>query len=437
MPDDRRDGIYLLLLGIIIFLTLGFALSRSAAAPMLDFRALYYPSRCLLHHCDPYSESQVRSLYLREGTYGSIDTERDRQMVSRLVYLPPTLSFTVFFALFPWQIAQILWSIFTASSLVLAAFLIWSCGADHKPLAAGCLLGFLLANCELFLMQGMCAGIAISLCAISVWCFFRNRFVNAGICCLAVSLAIKPQDTGLVWLYLILAGGICRRHALRTLLTWLAISLPAFVSVWMLSSQWTQELRSNVLAFSVHGGLNDPGLASSGAHGLSRIISLQSVLSAIWDEPIFYNSISFALIVPMIVLWAYLTITRKASLERAWIAIAAAAPLVLLPIYHRQYDALLILFTVPACAILLAEGGPVGRLAFVVTTVGFIFSGELPWVGFLLLVRLLHIQAMGAFGNVLRLLLTGLEVFATPLTILSMGIFYLWIYARWVDCPDQ
>ncbi len=49
------------------------------------------------------------------------------------------------------------------------------------------------------------------------------RCVWVGILCLAVSLAIKPHDGGLVWLYFILAGGAFRKRALQSLVVTLAL----------------------------------------------------------------------------------------------------------------------------------------------------------------------------------------------------------------------
>ncbi len=404
---------------------------------MLDFRALYFPSRCLIDHCDPYNESQVMHLYAQQSPYALLDTDKERQMSSRFVYLPTTFSAIVPFALLPWESAQILWSILTGVGLILASFLIWSFGANRAPVISACLIAFLLANCELFLMQGMCAGIAISLCSAAVWCFFRNRFIVAGICFLAISLAVKPQDTGIVWLYFLLAGGIFRKRALQTLFVWSAVSLPAFIWTWIVAPNWIKELRSNILAFSAHGGINDPSLASSGAHGLSRIVSLQSVLSILWDDPKFYNLASLFLVAPLFLVWAYWTMRKPFSPERAWIAIAAASPLAMLPIYHRQYDAILILLTMPACALLVAEGGMLGRIALIVNAVGFFLTGELPWVALLLVIRRISIPTGTAAGQVLKTVLTGVEVLTMPIAIFTMASFYLWIYVKRSDVLDR
>ena len=77
MTKARLDGLYLLLLGSVVFVLLGAVLERTAPAPMLDFRALYYPARCLLQHCDPYNETEVLRVYQAEGVYGSSDTAKE------------------------------------------------------------------------------------------------------------------------------------------------------------------------------------------------------------------------------------------------------------------------------------------------------------------------------------------------------------------------
>ena len=223
----RRDGFYLLLLGSLVFVLLGAALERVASSPMMDFRAIYYPARCLLQHCDPYQQSELNRICQAEGAFASQDTAREWLMITLYVYLPPTFALTVPFALLPWVPAAILWTALTVGALILASFLSWNLGAGHAPVLSGALVGFLLANSQILVIKGMCAGVAVGLCVVAVWCFIRNRFVAAGILCLAVSLAVKPQDTGLVWLFLLLAGGVYRKRALQSLLATAALCLPA------------------------------------------------------------------------------------------------------------------------------------------------------------------------------------------------------------------
>jgi hypothetical protein len=413
----------LLLLGSVVFVLLGAALENSSSAPLVDFRAMYYPARCLLQHCDPYNENEVMRIYLAEGSYTRQDTAKERQMASRYGYLPSAFLLTIPFALLPWGPAHLLWLVLTAASLIFAAWLIWNSGASYAPVIAGCLAGFLLANSELLIDQGMCAGIAISLCVVAAWCFIRERFVQVGILCMALSLAVKPQDTGLVWLYFLLAGGTYRKRALQTLAATAVLILPLLVWVSRVAPQWMQELRANILAFSVHGGINDPGIFSSGSHGLAMVISLQSPVSVFWDDPHIYNSVSYLVCAPLLLLWAFITLRTRATPARAWLALASIAALTMLPVYHRQYDAKLLLLTVPACLMLWAEGGLTGWFALLVNVAGFALTGDLTWA---ILLPLINRWTTGLSVETLAVA----QVFPAPMILLIMAVFYLWVYAR-------
>jgi hypothetical protein len=431
MSEARRDGLLLLLLGSVIFVFLGFALQNVSSTPLVDFRMMYYPARCLLQHCDPYNEEQVLRIYETEGNYGQVDTAREREISTRYVYLPSAFSVTLPFALLSWGLARALWIALTAGSLIFGSLLIWRVGANFAPIVAGCLIGFLLANSELLIDQGMCAGIALSFCVIAVCCFVGHRFVVAGIVCLALSLALKPQDTGLVWLYFLLAGGVYRRRALQTLLLTVVLSLPAVIWVWRVAPNWVQELHSNILAFSAHGGINDPGLASSGGHGLAMVISLQSIISVFRDDPRVYNLGSYLVCTPLLLAWVFITLRFRATPTRAWLALAAVAALSMLPVYHREYDAKLLLLTVPAGMVLWAEGGPIGRLALLLNTLGFVFTGDLTWAVLLGFIHRLHPPATGLS----HWILIAVQVFPAPLILLLISVFYLWVYAR--KCSDS
>jgi hypothetical protein len=371
-------------------------------------------------------EGEVLRIYRAEGGDRPSDTAMVRQIATQNVYPPTAFSFTVPFAMLPWGPARMLWMTLTVGSFIFASFLIWNLGANYAPILSGALIGFLLANSEILIVTGNAAGIVVSLCAVAVWCFLRERFVPAGILCLAVSLAIKPHDTGLVWLYFLLAGGVYRKRALQTLLAAVAISLPGVLWVWQVAPHWMRELHSNILAFSVHGGINDPGLASTGGHGLDMLISLQTAISVFRDDPRIYNPASYLICAPLLLLWAFVTLRSRPSLARAWLALAAIAALSMLPVYHRQVDAKLLLLTVPACAMLWAEGGLIGWFALLVNTAGFVLTGDIPWAILLGFINNSHLPATGLSGQILM----AVQVFPAPLILLVMVIFYLWVYVR-------
>jgi hypothetical protein len=186
-----------------------------------------------------------------------------------------------------------------------------------------------------------------------------------------------------------------------------------------------QELHSNLVANSVHGGLSDPGLASTGAHGLGMVISLQSIISVFWDNPSIYNPTSYLICGSLLLLWAVVTVRSRQTAARAWLALAAISALSMLPVYHRQYDAKLLLLSVPACAMLWAEGGLIAWLAVLLNTAAFVANGDLSTAVFLGLINSLHPST--AWAETLQ---TYAQVMPAPLILLAMSIFYLWAYMR-------
>ena len=393
---------------------------------MMDFRTAYSSARCLLRHCDPYNPNDVLRIYHAEGGERPSDSDWDRFSLSRNTYFPTEFPITVLFAFLPFYLAQLFWFTLTAGSFILASFLMWNLAADQAPELAGGLLGLLLAYSEQVIYYGNPAGIAIGLCVVAVWCFLRDKFVPAGILCLAASLALKPHDAALVWLYFLLAGGSYRRRALQTLAVVAAFSLPAILWITHISPHWIQEVRSNWQAFSVRGGGADPGPTALDNHGTLLITDLQSVFGVFRDDPRFYNFASYLVCAPMLLAWAVVTLRARITPATAWFALAAIAPLSMLPMYHRIYDAKLVMLTIPACALLWAERGRIGRIALLINAAGFVLTGDYLWSIYLRILIELRLLPAAQPGP----LLSATLLFPLPLILLIMGAFYLCIYAR-------
>ena len=326
-----------------------------------------------------------------------------------------------------------LWMFLSLGSLIFAAFLMWNLGANYTPEISGLLIGFMLANSELVLVVGNMAGIAIGLCVVAVWCFLRGRFVPAGILCLAISLAVKPHDAGFVWLYFLLAGGIYRRRALQTLLVTAVLGLATILWVTPIAPHWMQELHSNIIVNQLPGGLNDPAAASMGWHGLVMITSLQTAISYFRDDPRIYNLVSYLVCGVLLLAWGVRSLRSRFSQRGAWLALAAVVPLTLLVIYHRAYDARLLLLTVPACAMLWSEGRMLGRLALLVNAAAFVLTGDLPWALVFGVISHLRPTTPWLSGWVL----TAIVVFPAPTILLIMSAFYLWVYASRREAKDE
>jgi len=417
----RRDGQYLMLLGVAFFLFFGFVLTNTGRVPLLDFRTAYYGGLSLLKHLDPYDESNIAPLYA-ERHEDHLVSDRDRQVVTRNIYLPPSFAFTVPLALVPFMLGQALWFLLIVCSFVLAAFLMASTASEDAPLLAGCLLAFCIANSGSLLFFGNPAGFVVPMCVISVWCFVRDRFIFAGVLCLAIGLAFKPHDVGFVWLFCLLAGSPYTKRALQTLALFTAFSLPATLWIAHTSPRWIHELSSNLHAYSVPGGMNDP----SAGHGSLVLTNLQCITSFFWSDPYAYNLAAYWVCAPLLLAWAFFVLRARPTATSTWLALAAIAPLSMLPVYHRQYDAKLILLAVPACALLWSRRGPCRGTALLLTSVAFVLNGDLPWVVFLAFLTRRHLSGVN-FSS--RLLLAVWD-FPVPLSLLAMGVFYLTVFAR-------
>jgi hypothetical protein len=324
--------------------------------------------------------------------------------------------------------------VFTGGGLIFAGWLIWTLGAEYSPVLSGLLIGFLLANCELLMVLGNSAGIAIALCMVAVWCFLRDRFVTAGILCLAFSLEFKPHDTGLVWLYLLLAGRIYRKRALQSLLAAVALSLPGLIWVWYTVPNWIQEMHANILAFSEPGGLTDPRFASAGGIGMGMMVNLQTVFSSFWSEPRIYDAASYLVFITLLLMWIITILRSRFSMTSAWIALAAISALTMLPVYHRQYDTKLLILTVPGCAVLWAERGIIGWLAVVLNFTGFLVTGDLSWTAVLAVLSRVFSGTPGLAESSLR----NAQIYSVPVVLVLLGAFYLWVHIRRIEpTPDM
>jgi hypothetical protein len=426
MSREKLDGMYLVLLGCAVFVLFGSAMEHGSTFRMSDFKDLYYASRCALQHHDPYLQSQLEQVYRADGgTYPSDPwiAVRVRQCITLYDNLPPTLLLIVPIALMPFGAAEMIWIALTAASLIVAALLAWDLGAEFSPRIAGGLVFLVLAGSEVILIIGNIGGIVVSLVVIAAWCFIRERFVLAGTISMAIALVVKPHDAGLVWLYFLLAGGIQRKRALNVAI--IAAVLVVSASVWTMqvSPQWIQELKINLSVLDGRGGIANPG--ESGP-GLANVISLQAFFSVFLDDPRFYNLTSLIICAVPFFIWLFRTLRQPPRLKEGWFALASIACFTMLPVYHRSYDAKLLLLTIPACALLWAERPPLRWTALVLSSAAILLTGDLFWAPLLGLLRFVHLPA----GAVSHLFIAAIQSFPVPLSLFVLGAFYLWIYMR-------
>jgi hypothetical protein len=425
MSRTNQIGLAWILLASGISIWWGFSVGQNGTG-WVDFRAVYYGTRCLLLHHNPYKQSELEGVYRAEGGERPAETLSAHQAVVLYVNVPTSFIVVAPFAMLPWGPAHMLWLALTAGVFILAALLMWNLGAIYAHDVSLFLIFILLVNSEILFSNGNLAGIAISLCVVAVWCFLKQRFALAGILCLAVSLAIKPHDAGLIWLYFLLAGGVYRKRALQTLFAVAVLGLLAILWVSHVAPHWMPELYSNLSATSARGGISNPGPTSMSIHNPDRIIDLQTVISVLRDDPRIYNPASYLVCGTLLLVWSVRTLRSRVSQHGIWLALAAIAALSMLPIYHRSYDAKLLLLTIPACAMLWAEGGPVAWIALLVNTAGIALTGDIPSAALIIISNRLHVDTAGSLGKIMTVVLMR----PAPLILLVMSVFYLWAYLR-------
>jgi cell division protein FtsW (lipid II flippase) len=108
--------------------------------------------------------------------------------------------------------------------------------------------------------------------------FLEERFVWAGILCLAISLAIKLHNAGQVWLYFLLAGGVYWKRALQTLLITAVLGLAAIAWVMPIAPHWMQELHSNIIPSGELRSRNEPHRTEIPQHNNSQNRAIGRVL---------------------------------------------------------------------------------------------------------------------------------------------------------------
>ncbi|HEV2132822.1 MAG TPA: glycosyltransferase family 87 protein [Terracidiphilus sp.] len=406
----------------------------------VDFAEIYYGDRCALQHQDPYDPGTVLREFLAQG--GKFppdvpgkpisDSKVAQIVLSNSVNLPTSFFLVLPLALLPWSITAYLWVWLSVLLLAVAAWLVWDLGAGASPAIWAWLAGFLLSNSQQLIATGNVAGAAVGLCIIAVWCFLKNRFVLAGVVLLAFSLLLKPHDAGFIWLYFLLAGGALRKRALQTLAVTAVLGLCTFAWISRISPHWYPELHRNIAFEVARGGIDDPGPTGAHQNTPAPVIDLQAAISVFKDDAGSYNIVSYLVIGVLILAWIVVVLRKRPSPQGALFALAPVAALTLLPVYHRPYDAKLLLLTLPACALLWAAKAPRRWIALALTAAAIFITSDIPLAMDVALGQSLSLSTNTFAGKLATVLLLR----PAPLILLAVGCFYLWVYVRYEPPAD-
>lgn len=410
---QRLYGLCVVLLGCLFFAVRGYH-DQTLALQSFDFKPVYSSTLCLRDGCDPYDSIQIEHEYLQHGG----DRSDHRPFRPYNANYPPSALFLVLpLTLLPFGPAHVVWLAIGILLFCCAAFCVADLCVGPRALVVHGVLALFVMTSTMLIMLGQPAIMSISLVVIGAWCFLRGRLAWLGVLTFAVSLTFKPHVGALIWLFFLLASRgrsslessaaespvepatMFRRRALQTLAVTLVLMTPG---IWLAfhhpaSAHWPQELRTNLVQIASHGNASDPGPSNSEAQSITN---LQALFSLMHDTPGFFNRVAYAVFVPLFLAWLYLVIRplkhpdrrlfgeegMTAMAARNLLALATAAALSFLPIYHRQYDTRLLLFMFPAVALLASTNRWRGYVALALSGVAtvtmshqFVHLG--PWLG--------------------------------------------------------
>lgn len=414
---SKNDGVYIIFLGSSIILMLALTLmihpSQSTAK---DFRVVYFPAKTLLAGLNPYNPDDVLQTVRRAGEESSIAEPVDREIQDRYVYPPTAFAFTIPFALLPWRAASVLWMLAGTLGLILSSLVAWDLSREYAPIAGAILIAYVLANSEVVVVLSNPSALAISLAVIGVWCILKNRSVWIGLALFALSLCLKPQDAGLIWCFFLLTSPDLRKRSIQIAILTAVLSIPMLLWVWHVSPDWSAQLKENYAVLSRPGGPADPGPLDPD----SELVNLQVVFSRFKDDPRFYNLLSYAVSGSLLLVWGYLAIQSRRSLEPQLLSMAALIPLSLLPVYHHFYDTKLLLLSVAGFAVMWSRPERRRWVALVLTLAALIVTGDLSHT----------VLNRNHLGGWMQQLIPSFPVVLAPLTLLATGAFYLWALWR-------
>lgn len=424
---------------ILLLLCIGFSFawslrSREALEPtfvMTDFGGIYFESLSALDGKDPYNQTAplIEFHLAKQELRPDLRKSRaDTIVVALCVYLPTALFLIAPFSLLSWSTAQFAWAVTSGALLFVAALLVVNLTKLNCRWLSTLFACLVLANCFQVLLSGNISSVVVGFCTIAVWCFLTGRNRGMGIVLLSVSLVLKPHDVGFIWLYFLLAGGALRKSAVRSLVVAALIGTGAALWIAPISPHWIGELKNNNEVVSALGGTSDPGSTGLTYGGLAPVIDLQAMFSLFRNDPHFYNPMGYGLGGTLLLIWIVAVIRKQKTYESSLLAIGSVAVLTLLPVYHRPYDAKLLLLTIPACTVLWETGGRLRWSAVALTSLAILVTSDIPIAMLLLFGKMFPLDLNTLVGKLETILL--LE--PAPLTLLLTGCFYLWAFITYV-----
>lgn len=328
-----------------------------------DFISPYIQSKAWVRGIDPYSPANLVQLWPREAEQPEfLHQDLATHNLALRRGIPTAYPLTALFVLapmtiLPWPVAHVAWLVINL--LVYAAMglsLAWLIRLRWSEARTYIFCAFLLALAPFHtgLAAGSIAIVVVSITAVVCLAAECQHDILAGTL-LAIAVSLKPQIALPFLLYFLL----CRRWRLAGTAIGIvaAVAALAVLRLTITGAPWLGNyLDDNRILFS-RGSLGDFTEANPIRFGL---VNLQVLLYVILHNRVVANGLALAIGILAGLWWLFL-FRRRSPNAHALLALSALVVISLLPVYHRLYDASLLVF--PLAWSLTALSGRIRPLA--------------------------------------------------------------------------
>jgi hypothetical protein len=350
-PWVRFAAVLLLCLGATEFLVRGPIRFVRSEMAWNDFLSPYIQANAWVHGRDPYSAGTIVRLWpsgnpqpnfvAREAADGTLPAKRgvpSLYPITSLVLLSP-------FVALPWTIAESLWVLINTILLLVALILLVKIsGIEWQSVHVQFFLAAALALAPLH--TGMATGnpavLAVALTVLVVWAAGRGSEVLCG-ALLALAICLKPTIAFCLVFYYLLR----RRWIIAAVAAAMTLLIAAVAAVRMAVAEvpWLTDYMENNRLVLAPGGLGD---FTSADPLRFNLVNTQVLFYSLFGSISLAQWLSLFLTAVLFAVWLWFFFQRRSPSGELrpndFLQISALFVLSLLPVYHRFYDAGLLLW---------------------------------------------------------------------------------------------
>ncbi len=347
MPSDRSHGRYLLsttLAVALVAVAAGVFFVRTVWQPQYrpcDFSVYYTAGRGWLLGSDPYNRQATYDLWLAAGGRADIMPSDVREQGNEpwmpIVVLPPSFPVMAPLSAMPTRVAVPVWYIICSALLLAqtAALSVMIGSSLLRP--AGLLLlaaTLLLAPVHDNFGWAQPSSPTISLIILAMYAGMRGRELTCAVI-VGLATALKPQLGGVFLVYYFLISGA--RFRIMSVALLALLSIVGLAPLWLRDTAWIAGWQENMHLAEAPGGFSS---TSTENPGRSAMLNLNVVLNVVIHNRTAVNVLAVAITAALAVVLAWCR--RKMRSHHELLSLSMLSILALLPVYHRFYDAALL-----------------------------------------------------------------------------------------------